>query len=154
MKTNHYDISDESQHDSAVYDIKQSAQRELAAGVLKQAAQDLRRFRDATSKIEREIYLDAHRWLTVDECASPFSFLNVCQFLGLVPQQVREDLIGDASSDSFSYWIRRCGRAASRLRNSVTQRFVNDRYTYDEPNDRVFHNAAAAVGAFVHENVH
>ena len=154
MKTNDYDISDESQHDSAAYDIKQSAQRELAAGVLKQAAQDLRRFRGATSKIEREIYLDAHRWLTVDECASPFSFLNVCQFLGLVPEQVRQELIGDASSDAFSYWIRRCGRAASRLRNSVTQLFVSDRYSDDEPGDMLFHNGPSGVGAFVHENVH
>jgi hypothetical protein len=154
MKTNNHDISDERQHDSAAHDIKQSAQRELAAGVLKQAAQDLRRFRGATSKIEQEIYLDAHRWLNVNECSSPFSFLNVCQFLGLVPEQVREDLIGDASSGSFSYWIRRCGRAASRLRNSVTQLFVNDRYSDDEPGDMLFHNGPSAVGAFVHENVH
>jgi len=154
MKTNDHDISDESQHDSAAHDIKQSAQRELAAGVLKQAAQDLRRFRGATSKIEQEIYLDAHRWLTVNECSSPFSFLNVCQFLGLVPEQVREDLIGDASSGSFSYWIRRCGRAASRLRNSVTQLFLNDRYSDDEPGDMLFHNGPSAVGVFVRENVH
>ena len=152
MKTNHYDISEESQSDSAAYDIKQSAQRELAAGVLKQAAQDLRRFRGATSKVEREIYLDAHRWLTVDECSSPFSFLNVCQFLGLVPEHVREELIGDASSDAFSYWVRRCGRAARRLRNSVTQLF--DRYSDDEPGDMLFHKGPSGVGAFVHENVH
>ena len=153
MKTNDYDISDESQHDSAAYDIKQSAQRELAAGVLKQAAQDLRRFRGATSKVEREIYLDAHRWLTVDECASPFSFLNVCRFLDLVPEHVRDDLIGDASSGAFSYWIRRCGRAARRLRSSVREFFVNDRNGDAEPGDMLFQNAPAAVGAFVNENV-
>ena len=153
MKSNGYDISDQSQHDSAAYDIKQTAQRDLAAGVLKQATQDLRRFRDARSEIERAIYLDAQRWLTVDECSSPFSFLNVCQFLGLVPEQVREDLIGDASSDSFSYWIRRCGLAASRLRNSVTQLFVSDRYSDDEPGDMLFHNAPSPVGAFLHEKV-
>lgn len=153
MKTNHYDISDESQHDSAVYDIKQSAQRELAAGVLKQAAQDLRRFRGATSKVEREIYVDAHRWLTINECASPFSFLNVCQFLGLVPEQVREELIGDASSDAFSYWIRRCGRAARRLGSSASEFFVNDRNGAAEPGEMLFHKAPSAVGAFVHENV-
>ena len=153
MKTNDYDISDESQHDSAAYDIKQSAQRELAAGVLKQAAQDLRRFRDATSKVEREIYVDAHRWLTINECASPFSFLNVCQFLGLVPEQVRQELIGDASSDAFSYWIRRCKRAARRLGSSVSEFFVNDRNGDAEPGEMLFHKAPSAVGAFVHENV-
>ena len=152
MKTNHYDISDESQHDSAVYDIKQSAQRELAAGVLKQAAQDLRRFRGATSKIERELYLDAHRWLTIDECASPFSFLNVCQFLDLVPEHVREDLIDDASSDAFSYWIRHCRRAAHRLQSSVREFFVNDHNGDSEPGDMLFQSAPSVVGAFVHEN--
>jgi hypothetical protein len=154
MKTNDADISEESQREFAARVLKHAAQRELAAGVLKQAAQDLRRFRGATSKIEREIYLDAHRWLTVDECSSPFSFLNVCQFLGLVPEQVREDLIGDASSKSFSYWIRRCGRAASRLRNSVTQLFVSDRYSDDDLGDMLFHNAPSPVGGFIHENVH
>ena len=153
MKTNDYDISEESQHDSAVYDIKQSAQRELAAGVLKQAAQDLRRFRGATSKIERKIYLDAHRWLTINECASPFSFLNVCQFLGVIPEQVREDLIGDASSHAFSYWIRRCRRAAGRLQKSVSRLFLDDRNGDIEPGDMLFHNAPSPVGAFAHENV-
>ena len=39
----------------------EESQRELAAGVLKQAAQDLRRFHGATSRVERELYLDAYR---------------------------------------------------------------------------------------------
>ena len=83
MKSNDADISDESQ-------------RELAAGVLKQAAQDLRRFHGATNKLERELYLDAYGWLTVDECSSPFSFLNICQLLNLAPENVRQELIGDS----------------------------------------------------------
>jgi len=60
-------------------------QRELAAGVLKRAEQNLRRFHGAPSAVERELYLDAYRWLTVDECSSPFSFRNVCQLLNLAP---------------------------------------------------------------------
>jgi hypothetical protein len=87
----------ESQRALAAGDLKQSAQRELAAGVLKQAAQDLRWFHGATSKIERELYIDAYRWLTVDECSFPFSFLNVCQLLNLAPEDVRRELIGDLS---------------------------------------------------------
>jgi hypothetical protein len=79
MKPNDADILEESQRELAAGALKQAAQRELAAGVLKQAAQDLRRFRSRTSKIERELYLDAYRWLTVDECSSPFSFLNICE---------------------------------------------------------------------------
>jgi hypothetical protein len=34
-------------------------QREMAAGVLKQAKNDLRRFHNGTSQVERELYLDA-----------------------------------------------------------------------------------------------
>ena len=154
MKANDADISEGSQLELAVDGLKQAAQRELAAGVLKQAAQDLRRFRGATSKIERELYLDAYRWLTVDECSSPFSFLNICQLLNLAPDNVRHDLIGDSSLGALSYWTRRCGRAAGRLRTSFSQLLcqrANGRCM--EPGDMVFHNAPSAAGACLHENV-
>ena len=127
MKVNDADSSGESQCELATGDLKQSAQHELAAGVLKQAAQDLRRFHGATSKIERELYLDAYRWLTIDECSSPFSFLNVCHLLNLAPDNVRLELTGDLSSGAFSDWIGRCGRAAGRVRSSFDRLFVSER---------------------------
>jgi hypothetical protein len=125
MKANDADISEGSQLELATGVLKQAAQRELAAGVLKQAAQDLRRFR-ATSKIQRELYLDAYRWLTVDECSSPFSFLNVCQLLNLTPDNVRQELIGDLSFGALSYWRRSCGRAARRFGSSLRQFLVSE----------------------------
>jgi hypothetical protein len=139
MKTNDADMSEESQRELATEVLKQAAHRELAAGVLKQAAQDLRRFHGATSKIERELYLDAYRWLTIDECASPFSFLNVCELLNLAPDNVRQELTGDLSSGAFSCWVRRCGRAARRFQISVGQLFVSERntsgvYSYESVN--------------------
>jgi hypothetical protein len=152
MKTNDDDNSEESQHASSGGDLKQADQRELAAGVLKQAGQDLRRFHGATSKIEREIYFDAYRWLTVDECSSPFSFLNVCQLLNLAPDNVRQELVGASSSGALSCWARRCGRAAGRLRTSFSQFFVNERNGHVEPEDMVFNSAPSAVGACLHEN--
>jgi hypothetical protein len=72
--------------------------------------------------------------------------------LDLVPEHVREDLIDDASSDAFSYWIRRCRRAARRLRSSVREFFVNDRNGTPESTDMLFQSAPSVVGAFVHEN--
>jgi hypothetical protein len=114
MKANNTDISEESQ-------------RELAAGVLKQAAQDLRRFHGATSKAERELYLDAYRWLTVDDCSSPFSFINLCQSLNLAPENVRQELLRALSLGTFRYWMRRSGRTARRLRPSFSQLFVAER---------------------------
>ena len=87
-------------------------QKDLAAGVLKQAAQDLRRFHGATSAIERELYLDAYSWVISNDCSWPFSFLNVCQLLDLAPDIVRLELLADASVGLFTYWVRRCARAA------------------------------------------
>ena len=153
MKANDADFSEASQRELAVDGLKQAGQRELAAGVFKQAAQDLRRFHGATSKIERALYFDAYRWLTVNEYSSPFSFLNVCQLLNLAPANVRHYLVGDSSLGALSYWARRCGRAANRLRTSFSHFFVNERNGHPEPCDMVFHNAPSAAGAYLHENV-
>ena len=159
MKTNEDDISEESRRELAPGVLKHAAQRELAAGVLKQAAQDLRRFHAATNEVERELYLDAYRWLTVDECASPFSFLNVCQLLNLAPDNIRQELIGDLSLGPFRSWTRRCGRAARRFQTPLTQLFVRERTAsasmptgYDEAKSTVFSNAAALAGSYVYEN--
>jgi hypothetical protein len=103
------------------------SRRDLAAGILKQAAVDLRRFHGATSAVEREFYLDAHRWVTSDDCNWPFSFLNVCQTLNLAPETVREEVLGDLSLSAFGYWTRRCGRAARKIQIFLTNTFTNER---------------------------
>jgi len=94
-----------------------------------------------------------YRWLTVNESSSPFSFLNVCQLLNLEPDNVRNDLVGDSSLGALSYWARRCGRAAGRLRTSFRHFFVNDRNGHAQPGDMIFNNASSAAGACLHENV-
>jgi hypothetical protein len=103
------------------------SRKDLAAGILKQAALDLRRFHRATSAVEREFYLDAHRWVTSDDCSWPFSFLNVCQTLNLAPEAVREDVLSDLSLGVFGYWTRRCGRAARKLQIFLSSAFINER---------------------------
>ena len=153
MKVNDADFSEGSQRELRVDELEQAAQRELSAGVLKQAAQDLRRFRGATSKIERELYLDAYRWLTVNECSSPFSFLNICQLLNLAPDDIRHELVGDSSLGPLSFRARRCGRAAGRLWTSFSHFFVNERNGHGDPGDMVFNNAPSATGACLHGNV-
>ena len=106
--------------------LSETSQRELASGVLKQAKQDLRRFHDATSAVERELYLDAYSWLTSDDTSWPFSFLNVCQLLNLAPDTVREDVLGDLSFGAFAYWNRRCERAARRFTLFLGNIFTNE----------------------------
>ena len=154
MKANDPDISEKSQRELALGILKQTARCELAAGVLKQAAQDLRRFHGATSKIEREIYFDAYRWLTVDECSSPFSFLNVCQLLNLTPDTVRQELIGDVSLGAFRCWIQRCRRTAGRFWMSFSQLFMSERNASTsarigraEPANMIFHRTNSMGGA-------
>ena len=104
----------------------ETSQKELADGILKQAALDLRRFHDASSAVEREFYLDAHQWITSDDCSWPFSFLNVCQTLNLAPETVREEMLGDLSLGAFGYWTRRCGRAARKFQISLSNIFTNE----------------------------
>jgi hypothetical protein len=105
----------------------ETSRRDLAAGILKQAALDLRRFHGASSAVEREFYLDAHRWVTSDDYSWPFSFLNVCQTLNLTPETVREDVLGDLSLGAFGYWTRRCGRAARKFQMFLSNTFTNER---------------------------
>ena len=95
----------------------------LAIGVLKQAAYDLRRYRTATKAADRELYLDAHSWVTAYDSSWPYSFLNVCKLLDLCPEMVRADLLADAALGPFHYWIRRAGRLSRKLGTSVVRVF-------------------------------
>ena len=105
----------------------ETSRRDLAVGILEQATLDLRRFHGATSGLEREFYLDAHRWVTSDDCNWPFSFLNVCQTLKLAPETVRGEVLADMSLGVFGYWTRRCGRAARRFKSFLSNTFANER---------------------------
>jgi hypothetical protein len=105
----------------------ETSRKDLAAGILKQAALDLRRFHGATSAVEREFYLDAHRWVISDDCSWPFSFLNICQLLDLIPETVREEVLADMSVGALRYWSRRCGRIARRFKVFLSNIFTNER---------------------------
>ena len=105
----------------------ETSRKDLATGILKQAGVDLRRFHGATSGLEREFYLDAYRWVRSDDCSWPFSFLNVCQTLGLAPETVREEVLGDLSLGAFGYWTRRCRRAARKFQIFLSNIFTNER---------------------------
>ena len=99
----------------------------LAVGVLKQAAYDLRRFRTATKGADRELYLDAHSWITAHDFSWPYSFMNVCKLLDLCPEVVRPELLADAALGPFHYWIRRAGRLSQKLGSSVARVFESCR---------------------------
>jgi hypothetical protein len=102
-------------------------QKDLAAGILNQATQDLRRFRNHTGRVERELYFDAYHWFTSNDYTWPFSFLNVCQLLSLAPESLRQELLTDASLSLFSYLARRGGRAARSLQIFFNRIFTTER---------------------------
>ena len=93
----------------------------LATSVLKQAAQDIRRFRNPRTRLDREIYLDAYDWVTSYDISWPFSFLNVCHALSIDAESTRHELLADAELGLFCYWIRRGERFARALSSSVTR---------------------------------
>jgi hypothetical protein len=95
----------------------------LAVGVLKQAAYDLRRFGAATKGADRELYLDAHSWITAHDFSWPYSFMNVCKLLDLCPEVVRAELLADAALGPFHYWIRRAVRLSRKLGSTVVRVF-------------------------------
>ena len=105
----------------------ETSRRDLAAGILEQATLDLRRFHGATNGLEREFYLDAYRWVISDDCSWPFSFLNVCELLDLIPETVREEVLADISVSALRYWSRRCGRAARKFQIFLSSVFTNER---------------------------
>ena len=93
----------------------------LAIGVLKQAVHDLRRFRNATGKLEQELYLDAYRWITASDFSWPYSFVNICTVLDVPPETLRAELLGDVSLGWFAYWRKLGARAARSMRVSMVE---------------------------------
>ena len=105
-------------------DLSNASHPEMAAGVLKQAKSDLRRFYNGTSQVERELYLDAYRWIMSDDCTWPFSFLNVCELMNVAATDLRQELICDQSLGVFGLGLRRCAKMLSRFQNSLAQVFT------------------------------
>jgi len=99
----------------------------LAAGVLKQAARDLRRFRPATKGLKRELYLDAHSWITANDFSWPYSFVNVCKLLDVSPDVIRAEVLDDASLGWLDYWTARASRLSGKLRTSFVHVFASCR---------------------------
>ena len=91
----------------------------LAAGVLGQAARDLRRFQTASNGLERELYLDAYRWITANDFSWPYSFVNVCKSLRAAPETVRIELLSEFRLSGRDHWRRLRESLSDLLRASL-----------------------------------
>jgi hypothetical protein len=113
--TNHNDVTDVAAFLFSPQPPALSPEKAMAGSVLRQAAYDLRRFRGATSGVERQLYLDAYDWVTADDFSWPYSFVNICQSLNLAPEVARRELLEDSSSGVFRFWTKRAGRVLRAL---------------------------------------
>ena len=96
----------------------------LAKGVLAQAKQDLRRFRGAPDRVGREMHRDAYSWVASNDFAWPYSFLNVCQALGLSPEVQRAELLADGPPGWYSRSRRMAQTLSTSLRGSLAKVFA------------------------------
>ncbi len=103
------------------------AKCKLASGILIQARRDLRRFRDSRKAAELGLYLDAYSWVIADNYRWPFSFLNVCKLLNLGPDEIRRDLLHEASLGTCRYLSRRFATALLQFHISFRQSLVRER---------------------------
>jgi hypothetical protein len=65
----------------------------LLLAVLWQAVDDLRHHRNARRPKGWRLYRDAYRWVASNDRRWPYSFLNVCDVLGLSPGRLRAALL-------------------------------------------------------------
>ncbi len=65
----------------------------LVVAVLQDAIECVQKHRDAADKKRRQLYVDAVQWIVEDERSWPFSFVNVCELLGLNPEYVRRGIL-------------------------------------------------------------
>ena len=72
-----------------------SPERALALAVLWEAVLDLDKHRFASRRRQQRLYWEAYDWVTSDDCSWPFSFVNLCDQLGLSVEPVRAQLLAD-----------------------------------------------------------
>ena len=95
----------------------------LAKGVLRQAAKDLRLFYAVQDPISHALYMDAYTWALSDDISWPYSFVNVCQLLGLSIEFTRSDLLLDAQLRWYSRSLRTAKRISTSIRDGLASAF-------------------------------
>lgn len=72
--------------------VPQEAEYRLVVAVLEDAIDCFQKHRDARDAKTRQLFEDAAQWVASEDRTWPFSFLNICDVLGLDPAYVREGL--------------------------------------------------------------
>jgi hypothetical protein len=72
--------------------VPQEAEYRLMVAVLEDAIDCFQKHCNARDAKARQLFEDAERWVASDDRNWPFSFINICDLLGLNPSYVREGL--------------------------------------------------------------
>ena len=75
-----------------------SSERALALAVLSRVVVDLQKFRRARRRRQQRMYMEAYQWVASETCDWPYSFVNLCEMLGLSPEALRAGLLGEEGS--------------------------------------------------------
>ena len=70
-------------------------ERALVLAVMWEAVLDLDKYRFAQRRRQQRLYWEAYEWVTSDNRAWPFSFVNLCDAIGLTVEPVRKRLLGE-----------------------------------------------------------
>lgn len=68
---------------------KKSSSERLALAVVSQAVNDIALYHNTRYAWSRRVYRDAWRWIFSDDRVNTFSFINLCEALGLSPGNIR-----------------------------------------------------------------
>lgn len=71
----------------------QTPERALLLAMLERTAADLRNFRYARQHANQRLYMDSYLWVASTDRSHAFAFENVCEFLKLSPEHMRENLL-------------------------------------------------------------
>jgi len=103
-----------------------SAERDLMFAILADAVDCYAKFASARDGRSMRLFADARDWLFCDEEAQPFSFINVCEGLGLDPSYIRRGVMslakrpkGETVSDASAEQERPTRKLKRNLKSST-----------------------------------
>jgi len=74
-------------------------------------------------QVSQALYMDAYTWVLSDDTSWPYSFVNVCQLLGLSIEFTRSDLLLDAQLRWYSRSLRTAKRISTSIRDGLASAF-------------------------------
>lgn len=80
--------------------ILRTGSARLALAVLTCAVADVRRFRGASRPRHKRLFREACAWIASEDRAWPYSFVSICDALGLPVEAMRSALLGACPSFS------------------------------------------------------